>query len=291
MAFSMQQLRFNATENATKYVPNEIDALAQVITRLAGDSITLGDDEFLAIAVARAGAVDPVGVLTAYASSLLEASGSGINCSFDPFGDASTRGYLRNHYGVSDPSSIKKLEHLSFTLGIDRAHTYLASKRGVGYSELLGVHRLLFQPLYTWAGVDRSGTAPALAISKGAQGAADRVTFATAADIPRTIDYALRGSQDKRTVRDQAGTILGNLAYAHPFLDGNGRALLTFFIEICHRSGFAISWADIDTRQYLSALSEEINRPGVGYMNDFLGPYILKTSSRTESISISAGLK
>lgn len=288
MNFSMQQLSNAAVEHAITYAPTELDALGQVITRLAGDTVVIGDAEALVIAMARSGIVEPANALGAFASSLPRPQATHAPCSFDPFGDSAERGYLQNHFQADDKESIKLLEHLAFMMGLESTFAYLASRRTLGYSELLAVHRMVFQSLYPWAGTDRNETAPALAISKGIPDSAERVVFASPADISRTVAYALRGVENKREVRKQAGTILGNLAFAHPFLDGNGRALLTFHIEICHRAGFAIEWIAIKAGEYLAALSNEINNPDAGHMNEFLEPYIYTSGSRNESIRISA---
>ena len=47
---------------------------------------------------------------------------------FDPFGDFETRGYLRNFVGEKDSEIVRRLEHTSFTTGIDSAFDRLAAK-------------------------------------------------------------------------------------------------------------------------------------------------------------------
>lgn len=274
MALSMRDLKITATDNAISNSPHELDCIALAITRLAGDSIIIGEEEAICITMGRNGLFSISAILEAYAESQNLRNQPVTSSRFDPFGDEGARGYLRNHFSVTNAESIKILEHLCFSICLERATTFLSFSRSLGYPELLGVHRIIFQALYPWAGIDRMGTSATLSISKGSPGTPGWVCFAEPSDIASTVAYALKGAQDKGYVRKHAGAILGNLAFAHPFLDGNGRALLTFHREVCRRAGFEIAWKSVDTHEYLAALSSEINQPGRGYLDDFLKPYI-----------------
>jgi cell filamentation protein len=139
---------------------------------------------------------------------------------FDPFGDFETRGYLRNIAGEKDSDIVRRLEHASFTTGIDAALGRLAKIKQLSYADVLETHRILFEAVYPWAGQDRLTTAPDLAISKG------NVLFARPEDIQRAVEYVLTHGQDKKYMTEKPGEIMGYLAYAHPFLDGNGRAIM-----------------------------------------------------------------
>ena len=46
---------------------------------------------------------------------------------FDPFGDFVTQGYLRNVEKEKDLDIVKRLEHASFTTGLDEAFTALGN--------------------------------------------------------------------------------------------------------------------------------------------------------------------
>jgi len=66
---------------------------------------------------------------------------------------------------------------------------------------------------------------------------------------------------------------LANLAHAHPFLEGNGRTILTVYAEFCRRGGFHIKWEDIDKDTFLRTLTDELLKPGSG-MNELLLRYV-----------------
>ncbi len=44
---------------------------------------------------------------------------------------------------------------------------------------------------------------------------------------------------------------MGSLAHAHPFLDGNGRTMMTIHIEMTYRVGISIDWVQTDKTAYL----------------------------------------
>ena len=86
---------------------------------------------------------------------------------FDPFVDFETRGYLRNIAQEKDPAIVKRLEHASFTTGIDDAFAALEKRKALTYGDVLSTHKLLFEAMYPWAGQDRATTAPDIAVSRG----------------------------------------------------------------------------------------------------------------------------
>lgn len=164
---SLHDIRALGKAKGVSYTPGNLDGLALVITQLAGDYLSIGDAEELVLSAVRGGLVSPRDALRMYAETLVAEHGKAFcSSTFDPFGDQESRGYLRNYFRVSDPGIIKKLEHLSFTLGLERCIESLSSSRFLGYPELLGTHRILFQDLYPWAGIDRLATSPNLSISQ-----------------------------------------------------------------------------------------------------------------------------
>ncbi len=62
------------------------------------------------------------------------------------------------------------------------------------------------------------------------------------------------------------------IAHAHPFLEGNGRTILTVYAELCRRGGFHIRWEEIDKDTFLRTLTDELLKPGSG-MNELLLRY------------------
>ncbi len=207
--------------------------------------------------------------------------------SFDPFGDFETRGYLRNLANEKDPEIIRRLEHSSFTTGIDAAIADLAKARPITYEDVLATHKTLFDAVYPWAGQDRLQTAPDLAVSKGS------VLFARPEDIRRAVEHALIRGQDKKVMTAKPGEIMGYFAYGHPFLDGNGRTIMLVHGVLAQRAGFSIDWAATQKNEYLSALTKELDNPGQGHLDSYLKPFIreaLPDARLAEKIAQAPGL-
>ena len=187
---------------------------------------------------------------------------------FDPFGDFETQGYLRNLTKEKDLEIVRHLEHASFMTGIDAALEHLTKSQRLCYPDLLETHRILFEAVYPWAGQDRQTTAPDLAISRGP------ILFAHPEDIQRAANYALTRGQDKEFMKAKPGEVMGYLAYAHPFLDGNGRAIMVVYAILSLRAGFSINWATTDKAAYLFALTKELNDPGKDHLDAYLKPFM-----------------
>jgi cell filamentation protein len=183
---------------------------------------------------------------------------------FDPFKDFASAGYLRNAYEEKDARIIKRIEHEVFTRHLPKAIQYLASRRNIAYEDFLAVHRILFSEFYPWAGQDRSITAPNNSIHKG-----DTI-FCHPAEIRLAINEGLRVAKADAVMASKPGFVMGMFAFAHPFLDGNGRTLLLLHLELAHRAGFSISWADTNKIDYLTALTDEINTPDRGVLDRYL---------------------
>jgi cell filamentation protein len=187
---------------------------------------------------------------------------------FDPFGDFATEGYLRNFEKEKDIQIVKRLEHSSFATGLDDAFALLAGVRQISYEHVLQTHGVLFSAVYPWAGQDRTQTAPRLSVSKGA------VIFANPAEIRAAMEFGLSKGQDRDYMIAKPGEVLGYFAFAHPFLDGNGRTIITVHSVLAQRAGFSIDWSATDKDDYLAALSREIEAPGKGHLDDYLKAFI-----------------
>lgn len=194
---------------------------------------------------------------------------------FDPFNDFETNGYLRNFRKDKNLEIIKRFEHAYFEANIDTALDFLASCPRITYADFLKVHHILFSDYYPWAGQDRSITSPNCAIKK-----ADTL-FAHPMSVQLAIEQGLGLANDPKMMNHKFGEIMGLFAYGHPFLDGNGRTMLLVHIELCYRAGFSIEWDRTNKTDYLVALSNEIDKPGKGILDNYLLQYKTTTADRT----------
>lgn len=187
---------------------------------------------------------------------------------FDPFDDFETRGYLRNLFGEKDLEIVRHLEHSSFMEGVDEAFERLSRIEHLSYRDVLDTHKALFGDMYPWAGQDRAQTAPGLAITKGS------VLFAHPDDAKLAAAHALNIGQDKTAMANKPGEVMGYLAYAHPFLDGNGRTIMVVHAELAQRAGISIEWAATTKTDYLNALTRELDNPAKGHLDAYLKPFV-----------------
>jgi cell filamentation protein len=75
-------------------------------------------------------------------------------------------------------------------------------------------------------------------------------------------------------MKAKPGEIMGYLAYGHPFLDGNGRTIMTVHSVLAQRAGFSIDWSGTTKDAYLDALTREIENPPKGYLDAYLKPFM-----------------
>jgi cell filamentation protein len=210
---------------------------------------------------------------------------------FDPFGDFETAGYLRNRFQLTDINTVKRLEHSSFEANIEQALGHLAHLKEVDYASILDVHRILFQDIYPWAGQDRMAVTPDLRISKGRKGGQGYTEFADAEDIVRAADYAVSLANNHARFKERPGEVMGLLALAHPFLDGNGRTILLIFTELSYRASFSVDWGQTTKDGYLAALSAEILDPNRRPLDEYLKPFMIAAAKRKDWPALIGGIQ
>ena len=201
---------------------------------------------------------------------------------FDPFDDYAQKGYLRNIAGALDPDIVKRLEHRSVKSNIEEALRNLQTGKPLTYQDVLKTHGTLFKDVYPWAGKDRISVGRQEAqltgddskrnigsvISKGS------VVFMPSSYAERGVDYALQIGNDPEKMRSSLGEVMGSLAYANPFLDGNWRTLMAVHGELAARAGFHIDWSQTNKTDYLTALTNEIDNPNSKTLDTYLKPFV-----------------
>ena len=118
---------------------------------------------------------------------------------------------------------------------------------------LRAIHRHLFQDVYDWAGEIRS-----VEISKGESQFQFRQYIETGmADVHRRIVKSnfLRGL-DRSAFAAEAGRIIGDVNYVHPFREGNGRTQLLYLKQLAGEAGHPLDLTKIDVAGWLAASKE-----------------------------------
>ena len=115
---------------------------------------------------------------------------------------------------------------------------------------LKGIHKCIFQEVYSWAGEFRT-----VNISKGGH------LFGAAAFVERALHDVLRRLRGEnylmgakpRAYAQRAGFYMGEINAIHPFRDGNGRAQREFIRELGMQAGFVIDWTKVAREQMTAA--------------------------------------
>lgn len=196
---------------------------------------------------------------------------------FDPFGDFETAGYLRNYEGLKDLGEVKVQEHAFFEANVEDALKYLQSGQGaLTYEHFLEVHGILFRDFYPWAGNDRQMLDVGRLVGKG------EVQFESSELSRQAVEWGLRMGNDQETMRQKPGVVMGAFAWGHPFLDGNGRAMLLVHTALCARAGFSIDWRQSRKNSYLQALTAELQTPDKGILDRYFQPMVYRVVNKDD---------
>ena len=124
---------------------------------------------------------------------------------------------LINKQNVTNIEEAYRNEHLFVTRRL--ADLRLKTIEVYSISDILAIHKYLFQDVYAWAGQFRK-----VNISKNGNPFMSIQSFSTAqAYIDRLIHTYYQTANSKDEIIKQLAKILDNLNYFHPFREGNGR--------------------------------------------------------------------
>ncbi len=153
---------------------------------------------------------------------------------------------LRNRFEIKDAETLDQIERRLVT-----QRTVENPPAGqFDLAHLKAIHRHLFQDIYEWAGEVRT-----VEINKGGSQFQFRRFIETGmADVHRRLDAAsyLRGLSHEDFAA-QAGQIIGDVNYVHPFREGNGRTQLQYLKQLAAQAGHEIDLTRFDPALWLEA--------------------------------------
>ncbi|VTS12555.1 Fic/DOC family protein [Streptococcus pseudoporcinus] len=124
---------------------------------------------------------------------------------------------LINKQNITNIEEAYRNEHLFVTRRL--ADLRLKTIEVYSISDILAIHKYLFQDVYAWAGQYRK-----VNISKSGNPFMPIQSFGTAQDyINHLIHTYYQTANSKNKIIKQLAKILDNLNYFHPFREGNGR--------------------------------------------------------------------
>ena len=179
---------------------------------------------------------------------------------------------LRNKFDLQDAARLDYEERFFST---QRAAEGVPSG-DFDLAHLQAIHHHLFQDVYAWAGQLRS-----LEISKGGHQFMFRQYILTGmADVHKRMRAAnyLKGM----AVRDfahEAGKIIGDVNYVHPFREGNGRTQLLYLQQLCEKAGHNLDLRAINRNAWMDA-SRAANTTDYGPMGWVIGAALGRAGRR-----------
>ena len=168
-----------------------------------------------------------------------------MNQDVDPYvyPDSNT---LRNRLGIRKQRELDRVER---HLVLDRIAEGVP-RGSFDLSHLRAVHRHLFQDLYDWAGELRT-----VEIFKGGNQFQFRQYIPTGmADVHRRLTRAkfLQRLPANEFARE-AGVIIGDINYIHPFREGNGRTQAQYLKQLAEQAGHPLDLRRIDPKSWIEA--------------------------------------
>ena len=184
-----------------------------------------------------------------------------MNGGVDPYLIPGTK-VLRNRLGISDSRRLDRIERRLVTDRIAEG-----APTGVfDLTHLCAIHRHLFQDVYDWAGELRT-----VEINKGGHQFQFRRYIQTGMhDVHRRLAQAkfLKGLGRDEFAR-QAGVIIGDVNYIHPFREGNGRTQAQYLKQLAVQAGH-----DLDLRRLDPTLWMEASKSSHGADYELMGRVI-----------------
>jgi cell filamentation protein len=168
-----------------------------------------------------------------------------VTATEDPYVYPSTD-VLRNRFGIIDAALLNRVERL---LVAQRAREGVPSG-DFDLKHLCAIHRHLFRHIYDWAGELRT-----VEINKGGHQFQFRRYIQTGMhDVHRRLVQSkfLKGLSPDEFAR-QAGVIICDVNYIHPFREGNGRAQAQYLKQLTAQAGHVVDLRRLDPALWIEA--------------------------------------
>lgn len=156
---------------------------------------------------------------------------------------------LKNKLGLRDAAELEFFEREFVMERIAQG----APSGNFDLAHLRAIHRHLFWDVYEWAGELRT-----VEISKGGSRFQFRRYIETGmADVHRRlVARNFLKELDAETFARDAGEIMGDINYVHPFREGNGRVQLLYLEQLAEQAGHQFDLTRLDRDAWMTASRE-----------------------------------
>jgi cell filamentation protein len=157
---------------------------------------------------------------------------------------------LKNLAGIQDSSELERFEAISTANRITQLHFQPLSGH-FDVVHLQGIHRHIFQDVYSWAGEFRT-------VDMATQGGS---WFCRPEFILQSLTNLFLELEREENLKSaaqekffsKAAHYMGEINAVHPFREGNGRAQREFIREMGLHAGFHVNWAKVTRAAMYSA--------------------------------------
>ncbi|MCQ2558555.1 MAG: Fic family protein [Oscillospiraceae bacterium] len=161
---------------------------------------------------------------------------------------------LRNKFGITDDTELKKLEADITTI---RQYSLLSNPVSGHFSSahLCSIHKYLFGDIYKFAGHYRCED-----IMKGT------TRFLAHSDIKKKLQILLNELKQENYLNGlskedfiiRSAYYFSELNYIHPFREGNGRATREFMRLLFEKNGYVVNWDAVSRDELLTAMEASV---------------------------------
>lgn len=153
---------------------------------------------------------------------------------------------LKNKFEIRDSGILDAAERAAV---IERLSQGLPSGK-FDLSHLQAIHKHLFQDVYEWAGQTRQTP-----LSKGGSAfmPPDRIGTAMSDVHNRLVARNYLKGLSKPEFAKEAGQILGDVNFTHPFREGNGRTQFQYLKQLGQQAGHEIDLTRFDRETWIAA--------------------------------------
>lgn len=163
----------------------------------------------------------------------------------DPYVDPDTQ-ILINTFGIHDAAELERIERRISTQRIREG----MPQGTYDLSHLRSIHKQLFQDIYPWAGEIRT-----VDIHKGGSQFQLYQYIETGMSHVhgRLVSLRYLRGLNKQDFAREAGVIIGDVNYVHPFREGNGRTQLQYLKLLCQHAGHHIDLTCLNPSEWIEA--------------------------------------
>jgi cell filamentation protein len=152
---------------------------------------------------------------------------------------------LKNKLNITDPKLLMEAERKIVAVKLFAAKES-PIQGNFDLSHFLGIHKFLFEDIYSWAGEIRE-----VNISKGS-------SFCLAIHVRTSLESIFADLKQEQYLLQRLAHYLGELNAVHPFREGNGRVQRLFIEYLAEKNGYHLDFSMVSSEEMIAASETSI---------------------------------